>query len=159
MNTMARSTRRFSLFSLFRRAVPAPLPGGEDTLLSPKAAAFLLQPHMPNRHALAWLAMDRNVDPALPCVLKNGEVFYRLSDVREFIQRMPRIDTSTVREFRERRGERDQRASGPRQLLVERRKLIDRRSGFDRRSGLDRRNLRDDFGYGRRGERRALGSA
>jgi hypothetical protein len=122
----------------------------------------MLQPHMPNRNAFAWLELDRNVDPSLPFVEHQGEIGYRLGDVRAFVRHMPKgisssgSDHSSLCGLPDRRGDRDRRNGEYWEVLRERRELIDRRDGFDRRSDFERRQTRDDFGYGRNGDRRKL---
>ncbi len=147
--------RRFSLAALFGRGPQADRAEAQrECLLSPNAVAFVLQPHMPNRHALAWLAAEQNGEPNLSCVVRDGEVFYRLSDVEAFIQRLPKPPLATARPFRERRCGRSRRDQRSGIVARERRITLYRRCGFDRRGGVDRRQVRDDFGYGRGGDRR-----
>ncbi|MBA2690543.1 MAG: hypothetical protein H0U63_07055 [Burkholderiales bacterium] len=147
---------------LGRHRDPSPSLVEEDRLLTQSETASMLQPRMRNRDALAWLEVDRNLDPSLRFVSEGGEILYRLAEVRAFIRRLPHAASAEqATELLQmpaidRRSGDDRRNDDLFELIEDRRTMIDRRSGFDRRNGLDRREAKDDFGYGRNGERRGL---
>ena len=157
----ARTRLQSRLAALLRRSTEDARPPVADELwLSQKEAARMLQPYIPKRNALAWLELDRNVEPSLPFAVREGEIVYRLTDVKAYIRRLPQLAAVADRGRNpvERRHDEDRRCGELNDVMEERRLLIDRRSGFDRRTGVERRLVRDDFGYGRKGERRGGGS-
>src|SRR5688572_26388622 len=92
--TDVRTLFQLRLTTLFRRSSKKELsltPSSNERWLTQRQAAQILQPHMPHRDALAWLELDRNVDPSLPFVVaRQGEIIYRFADVKAFVRRMPR---------------------------------------------------------------------
>jgi hypothetical protein len=89
-------------------------------------------------------------------------VYYRRDDVKAFIRRLTKglanksEEDNQVKVPIDRRGDKDRRDIEFYFANSERRVLIDRRSGFDRRDDDDRRKIKDDFGYGRSGDRRNI---
>ena len=91
----------------------------DQMLLTEQDAAALLQPHMRNKSALDWLAYDRRLNPAIPFLRHNNEIYYPAADVVAFITRLMNPSARFVR-----MGQR---------LITEQRRLSDRRQRRERR--------------------------
>ena len=91
----------------------------DQILLTEQDAAALLQPHMRNKNALDWLAYDRRLNPAIPFLRRNDEIYYPAADVVAFITRLMNPSARFVR-----MGQR---------LIPEQRRLPDRRQQVERR--------------------------
>ena len=91
----------------------------DQMLLTEQDAAALLQPHMGNKSALDWLAFDRRLNPAIPFLRRNNEIYYPAADVVAFITRLMNPSARFVR-----MGQR---------LITEQRRLSDRRQRLERR--------------------------
>ena len=91
----------------------------DQILLTEQDAAALLQPHMRNKNALDWLAYDRRLNPAIPFLRRNNEIYYPAEDVVAFITRLMNPSARFVR-----MGQR---------LIPEQRRLPDRRQQVERR--------------------------
>ena len=91
----------------------------DQILLTEQDAAALLQPHMRNKNALDWLAYDRRLNPAIPFLRRNNEIYYPAVDVVAFITRLMNPSARFVR-----MGQR---------LIPEQRRLPDRRQQVERR--------------------------
>ena len=91
----------------------------DQILLTEQDAAALLQPHMRNKSALDWLAYDRRLNPAIPFLRRNHEIYYPAADVVAFITRLMNPSARFVR-----MGQR---------LITEQRGLPDRRYQLERR--------------------------
>lgn len=162
------SNLKSRLTALFRRSS---INDDIDTLITHERflthteAAQILQSFMPNKDAFAWLEVDRNVDPSIPFFLQNDEVYYRYEDIKAFIRHLTKSMLNhkdhppvLTKVFVDRRSNDDRRDMEFYFANSERRVQIDRRSGFERREESDRRKIKDDFGYGRSGDRRSARS-
>ncbi|MHB1098298.1 MAG: hypothetical protein ACYCZR_01970 [Burkholderiales bacterium] len=69
----------------------------DHTLLTAQEAAALLQPYIPNKSALNWLAHDRLRGPIIPFILLQGEAYYREGDLIFIITRMLDSEARFVR--------------------------------------------------------------
>ena len=91
-----------------------------DKLLTPREAASLLQPHLPNGDVAQWLEHDRQTALSrVPFVSANNETKYWLSDITWFAFKF----LKAVPQFYEL----------PSDILVERRSPLARRSGVEKR--------------------------
>ncbi|MDO8892510.1 MAG: hypothetical protein Q7V00_11735 [Sulfurimicrobium sp.] len=61
-------------------------PLNNHVLLTADEVAALLQPFMRNKSALDWLANDRLRTPAIPFFVLQEEIYYRESDVIDFVR-------------------------------------------------------------------------
>ena len=132
------------------------------SLLSLAQAGALLQRHLPERDAIAWLETDRKFDPIIPFCETEGQFFYSENDLVTFLSHFSsnltirlipdrRINASKRATSSERRTDnarRKQALGGVRDnmdrrfiLRQERRGSINRRQlgGMDRRSFTERR--------------------
>ena len=91
----------------------------DQMLLTEQDAAALLQPYMRDKSALDWLAYDRRLNPALPFLRRNHEIYYPAADLVAFITRLMNPSARFVR-----MGQR---------LITEQRRLPDRRQQPERR--------------------------
>ena len=142
-------------------------------LLTVAQASALLQRHMPEKDALAWLEADRKNDPLIPFTEINGQIFYSEFSLLDFL---PHIASGRhIRSNPDRRINGDKRAcrtGNERRLSTDRRRTAakdvvdsldrrfmpghDRRSDIDRRllGGIDRRSINDRRGREPRAETR-----
>lgn len=133
------------------------------SLLSLAQAGALLQRHLPERDAVAWLETDRKYDPIIPFTETKGQFFYSESDLLTFLSRFSnspairlipdrRINASKRATSSERRNDKARRKQAVnifRDHMDRRFKLRqERRSSINRRQlgNLDRRSLTERRG-------------
>lgn len=128
-------------------------------------AGALLQRHLPERDAIAWLETDRKHDPIIPFIEANGQFFYLENDLLTFLSHFS--NNLTIRRNPDRRINASKRATSSEQRNdIERRKQIlggvrnhmdrrfmlrqERRGDINRRllGDMDRRSLTERRGKG-----------
>ncbi len=132
-------------------------------LLSLSQAGALLQRHLPDRDAIAWLQTDRKNNPTIPFMEADGQYFYSENDLITFLSHFSdklairrnldrRINATRRILLSERRFdiERRRRSLGGVRNHIDRRFALreDQRGDIDRRllGGMDRRSLSDRRG-------------